>query len=50
MAEGKVEFNCSVNSEEVRSVPEKLAKFKASKRYLQATELLKNSGKYKAWL
>lgn len=33
------------HSEEVRSVPDKLADFKANKRYLQATELLKNSGK-----
>lgn len=35
----------SLYSEDVRSVPEKVTKFKASKHYLQATELLKNSGK-----
>ena len=34
-----------LSSEEVRSVPEKLANFKANKRYLQATELLKNNGR-----
>lgn len=32
-------------SEEVRSVPERVAKLKASKHYLEATELLQNSGK-----
>ena len=31
-------------SEEVRGVPDKLIKLKASKHYLKATELLMNSG------
>ena len=41
---GEIEDCFFLISEEVRSVPDKLVKFKANKHYLQATELLKNSG------